>query len=53
MSFDKKHYKEIKEFMDYSLNQLDFRLVDKFKNKPFEWAHTFLPLIADYKGFSK
>ena len=56
MAFDKKHYKEVKTYMDYSLNHIDFRLVDKFKNKPFEWAHTFLPLIAsclhgeDYEG---
>ena len=47
MAFDKKHYGEVKKFMEFELNKVDFRLVEKYKDKPFDWAHTFLPLISD------
>lgn len=55
-SFNTEHYNNVKEFTENSLNRLDYRLAEKFKDKPFEWAMTFLPMIAncveseDYEG---
>lgn len=47
MSFDKKFYKEVKKYMDDQLSRVDFRLVEKYKDKPFEYAQTFLPMISN------
>ncbi|MCF0059918.1 hypothetical protein MUK70_11765 [Dyadobacter chenwenxiniae] len=56
MAFDKKHYRAIKKFMDQQILHVDFRLVDEYRDKPVEWAETFLFHIShcieeeDYEG---
>jgi hypothetical protein len=53
---DKRYYNDVKNFVDKQISNIDFRLVDKFKDRPFDWAATFLPLVSrcieqeDYEG---
>ena len=47
MAFNKKYYNEVKSFIDYQINNVNFMLVDEYRSRPIEWCKTFLPLIAN------
>lgn len=44
MSFDRKHYRTIKKFVQQQLNQRPWCCQEV---SPVDWAKTFVPLITD------
>lgn len=49
MAWNKKHYKEIKQFVEHQLNHVPFQIAEKpteERPNPFDWAKTFLPLVS-------